>query len=179
LKKIDKKLLIKSLIIFVFIVFFILIQINFSNEYNINKNSLNLNIPPKIEKNECNITYLGKNKIFVDVKIKKQKKENKKVEKNDVLVEKNKLIFKNKVFIYLGDIKENKNLFALFKYYDGNNTIFYKVKINNFIDHIPVKLKENNYKYLLLEYNSSLLEIKKEYIDIKKFSKDKNETKNH
>ena len=43
-------------------------------------------------------------------------------------------------------------------------------KPSEFIDDTPLKLKEINNKNLLLEYNSSIYKIKKDFVDITKYT---------
>ena len=179
MKKINRGVLIKSFVFFILLMLYFITQINFNNEFEIDNNYLILKQPTLIKKKECNITYVGENDIFIKGKITSKKIYKKKIVEKKIFIKNNKLFFYKKIFIYLGDLKEGKSLFAVFKNYDNNLTKFYQVKIGQYIDDIPVKIKENNYQYLILEYNSTILKIKKDYININKYIKDKNETKNH
>jgi len=141
---------------------------------------IKIELPDKLSIRECNTTYMKDRKKWLKTSVAadKKKSQNRKLEqKSDIFVKKDSIFIKNKEFRYIGDIRE-KSLYAIFKTKEDDKTVFIKAKRDQKLPDSDIVLVENSSKRLVfLDKNGSKYTIEKNYIEIKKYQKDVNETK--
>ena len=179
--KINKKFIISIIVIYIVVILYYIFNILSSKNNNffygkdtINEKVTSINITKK-----CKFNYLSINNVFTDYQTKKSQKQFfKKSLKNDkVYILQNKIFYRNKEFLYLGDLVKNNNKYSIFLY-SGKNTKFYNLKLFDKLDDTNLTLILNNNYKLIFKYKDKNLTLKKSYINMKKFQKDINETHN-
>ena len=162
-------------IIFILSLSFFYLQINEKYNFFIAKKDLNISLPPKIYKQECNTTFIAKNNLWLKIEIKEPKKKNKGIPTKKVFINGNLIVINNLQYKYVG----NYNDFLLFVTNLNKQTKFIKLKIRDKFPDSNVTLIKNTKQKIIFRYKDQNFTIKKQFIDIKKYQpKDNNESKN-
>jgi len=163
------------IVIFILSLSFFYFQINEKYNFFIAKKDLNITLPPKISKQECNTTFIAKNNLWLKIKIKEKKKKKSTINNKKVFTNGNLIVINNSQYKYIG----NYNNFLLFVTKSDKHTKFIKLKIKDKFPDSNVTLLKNTKQEIVFKYKDKNLTIKKHFIDIKKYqTKDNNESKN-